>query len=202
MGVFMLSGYEACRLYMALKLHFEVGPYDFFRYNGKIKWLTPSKFELRKDRWFFHKLSKRYPDPDTCTFFLASNFFDGTTTWVRDLLGEEAKSVYLEKLRVKESLMYLVLQDVDAMLPNFKDYLSVHNGENPLLLNMAYQGEVEKETVVALNAAIGFLPIWEKKITDTILFPTFKHKCLAYEPFLGIDKKKFRETLKMRLTNT
>jgi len=188
---------------MSLKLHFTPGlTYDFFKYQGKVKWLTPVMFEVRKDRWFFHKLSKLYSDPDQCAFFLASNFFGGNTTWVRDLLGEEAKSVYLEKLRVKESLEYLVWNDVDAMLPDFKDYLTVRDGENPMLLNMAYQGEVEKETLVALNAVIGFLPIWEKKITDTILFPTFKHKCLAYEPFLGIDKKKLRETLKMRLTNT
>jgi hypothetical protein len=187
---------------MALKLHFDPSSkYDFFHYEGRIKWLTPEKFDLRPDRWFFHKLSKLYSDNTTCLFFLASNFFDGTTTWVRDMLGEEAKSVYLEKLRIKESLEYLVLQDVDAMMPNLKDYLSVHNGENPLLLNMAYRGEVEKETVVALNAAIGFLPIWEKKITDTILFPPFKHRCLAYQPFLNINVKKFRETLKTKLTN-
>jgi len=197
-----MTGHEACKMYMALKLHFDpASKYDFFHYEGRIKWLTPEKFDRRTDRWFFHKLSKLYSDNTTCLFFLAANFFDGQITWVRDLLGEEAKTIYLEKLRIKESLEYLVMQDVDAMLPNIKDYLTVSNGENPMLLNMAYQGEVEKETIVALNSAIGFLPMWEKKITDTILFPSFKHRCLAYEPFLGINKKNLRATLKQRLTN-
>lgn len=196
-----MTGYEACKMYMALKLHFDASSkYDFFKYEGRIKWLTPEKFDLRPDRWFFHKLSKLYFDNTTCLFFLAANFFDGQTTWVRDLLGEEAKTIYLEKLRIKESLEYLVMQDVDAMLPDIKSYLMVQDGENPILLNMAYRGEVEKETVVALNAAMEFLPVWEKKITDTILFPPFKHHCLAYQPFLNINVKKFRETLKMKLT--
>lgn len=198
-----MTGYEACKMYMALKLHFDPSSkYDFFKYEGRIKWLTPEKFDLRKDKWFFHKLAKLYTDNTECLFFLAANFFEQErVTWVRDLLGEEARSVYLERLRVKESLEYLVMQDVDAMAGEIKFYLKVENGENPVLLNMVYRGEVEKETLVALNSVIGFLPIWEKKLSDTILFPPFKHRCLAYEPFLGINKKKFRETLKMRLTN-
>jgi len=206
-----MTGYEACKMYMALKLHFDPdSTYDFFHYEGRIKWLTPEKFDLRKDKWFFHKLAKTYSDNTTCLFFLAANFFDGATTWVRDMLGEEAKNIYLEKLRIKESLLYLVNEDIDMTLADpqgvltteaMRDALRVEDGEYPALLTAAVQGSIHKETLVALNAAMGFLPIWEKKISDTILFPTFKHKCLAYEPFLGIDKKKLREMLKTKLTN-
>lgn len=198
-----MTGYEACKMHMALKLHFDPSSqYDFFKYEGRIKWLTLEKFDLRTDRWFFHKLSKLYPDNTTCLFFLASNFFEQhKVAWVRDLLGEEAKDIYLEKLRVKESLEYLVWGDVDPLLPNIKSYLTVSDGQNPSLLDMVYHGVIQKETIVVLNAAMGFLPIWEKKIADTILFPPFKHRCLAYQPFLNINVKKFRETLKMRLTN-
>jgi len=206
-----MTGFEACKMYMALKLHFDpASKYDFFHYEGRIKWLTPEKFDLRKDKWFFHKLAKLYSDNTTCLFFLASNFFEQErVTWVRDLLGEEAKSVYLEKLRVKESLMYLVNEDLDMTLADagheltlqdMKDALRVNDGEYPTLLTAAIQGTIDKEALVPLNAAMGFLPIWEKKITDTIIFPAFKHRCLAYQPFLNIDVKKFREALKQRLT--
>lgn len=199
-------------MYMSLKLHFDpASQYDFFKYEGRIKWLTPEKFDLRSDRWFFHKLSKLYSDNTTCLFFLASNFFEQQkVVWVRDLLDEEAKAIYLEKLRIKESLMYLVNEDIDMTLTNpdgkltvraIQDALKITDGEYPPLLTAAIQGSIHKETLIALNAAMQFLPVWEKKITDTILFPPFKHRSLAYEPFLCIDKKKFRETLKMKLTN-
>jgi hypothetical protein len=82
-----------------------------------------------------------------------------------------------------------------------KDALRVTDGEYPALLTAAIHGSIHKETLITLNAAIGFLPLWQKKLTDTILFPTFSHKCIAYAPFLGIDAKKVRETLKMKLTN-
>lgn len=206
-----MTGYEACMMHMALKLHFDPSSsYDFFKYEGRIKWLTPEKFDLRSDRWFFHKLSKLYSDNTTCLFFLAANFFhQQKVTWVRDLLGEEARGIYLEKLRVKESLEYIVTGDLVRLLPHthinpqdtFKQLVKVIDGEPPELLTLAVQGDIAVETVIALNTVIDFFSVWEKKMCDTILFPAYKHRCLAYAPFLGIHKKNFREMLKIRLTS-
>ena len=196
----MLSGYDGYLLYLGLKLHFSPGKYDFFKYCGHVK-TNPQQFDLRKDRYFFHKLVRKYPDKDTLTFFLASNFFSRKVVWVRDLLTEEAREVYIEKLRIKESLEYIVTGDLGFLFEgDFKALLKVENGENPGLLTLATRGDIHTETFVVLNAVIGFLPTWEKKITDTILFPDFKHKCERYQPFLGIDTKKFQKMLRERLT--
>ena len=211
-----MTGFDVAQVYMALKAHYSSGSYDFFKYNGRVKWLNPDRFEHHKDKWQFHKLSKLYPDREACTFFIASNFFESGDVWIRTLFTEDAKNIYLEKLRIKESLEYLVMQDVEKIrtgmlltseqklsrIPEFKDYLTVKDGQNPALLNLAYHNELPKETIVALNAAIGFLPVWEKKIADSIIFPSFKHRCLAYEPFLKINVKSLREKLRMELTNT
>jgi len=204
----MLTGFDACVLYTALKLHFTPGTYDFFKYRGKVKNITPENFEIRKDRWFFHKLSKVHSDYDGCAFFIATNMFKKDKLWVRDLLEQEANDIHKECLRVKESLDYIMTGDLGFMLPSYEDDLSgqmkallkVEDGQAPRLLEMAQQRDIAVETLIALNTAINFLPVWEKKLHDTILFPVFKHKCLAYEPFLGIDKKKVRETLKSKLT--
>jgi len=196
-----------CVLYTALKLHFTPGKYDFFHYQGKVN-LTPEKYEHRKDRWFFHKLAKEYPDRDTAVFFLAANFFSNTARWVRDLLSEDAHTAYKEKLRVKESLMYIIAGDLEVMLPSHESHLyekmkslvKVEDGQRPRLLEMVSHNEIHVETLIALDAAVGFMDIWEKKLNDSILFPIFKHTCYAYRPFLGIDVKKVREMLKNRLT--
>lgn len=203
-----MSGFELCVLYTALKLHFAPGPYDYFHYCGKVN-LTPETYEHRKDRWFFHKLASKLKDKETATFFMAANFFSRKSLWVRDLLEEESQEIYRERLRVRDSLFYIVNEDLEMTLADpdgtltvetVQHALKVVDGENPELLTAALQGNIHTETLIVLNAAINFFPVWEKKITDTILFPAFKNKCLAYQPFLGIDVKKFRETLKTRLT--
>jgi hypothetical protein len=195
-------------MYTALKLHFTPGTYDFFKYHGKVKNITPQNFETRKDRWFFHKLSKVHSDESECAFFIAANMFQRDKLWVRDLLGNEAEDIYREKLRVKESLHYIMTGDLAYLISHessaveqMKEIVRVGDGQAPRLLEMAQQRDIAVETLIALNTAINFLPVWEKKLNDTILFPVFKHKCLAYEPFLGIDKKKVRELVKSKLTN-
>lgn len=195
-----MTGFDVAHIYMALKAHFSPGTYNFFKYQGKVKWLTPQRFETHKDKWQFHKLSKLYPDRESCILFIAANFFEVGDVWIRTLFTEESKTIYLEKLRIKESLEYLVMQDLTPIASNFKAYLTVQDGKNPSLLDMVYHGTIQKETLIALNAAIGFLPVWEKKLTDKIIFPTLKHRCLAYEPFLQINVKNLREKIKSELT--
>lgn len=198
-----MDGYDACMMYLSMKVHFAPGTYDYHRYNGKVA-LKFETYEHRKDKWFFHKLAKKYPDKETLEFFLASNFFSRQVLWVRDLLMEESNGVYLERLKAKESLEYLIDQDLNYILQrcgNFKDLLAVHDAQFPRLLVMAFQDEIHRETLIALNQAIGFFPMWDTKIGDTILYPVFAHKCLRYAPFLGLpDMKNFRAWLKTRLT--
>lgn len=204
----MLTGFDTCVLYTALKLHFTPGTYDFFKYNGKVKNITPANFDIRKDKWFFHKLAKVHSDESECAFFIAANFFERDKLWVRDLLGTEAEEIYRERLRVKESLNYILSADLDYLLSHersateqIKELLRVEDGQPPRLLEVAQQRDIEMETVIVLNTAINFLPVWEKKLNDTILFPVFKHKCIAYEPFLGIERKKVHEMLKGKLAS-
>lgn len=197
-----MTGYDGFVLYLGLKLHFSPGKYDFFKYCGRVK-TNPAQFDLRKDRYFFHKLVRKYPTKDELTFFLASNFFSRKVVWIRDLLTEEAHETYLERLRIKESLEYIVTGDFGFLFEgDFKPLLKVVDGQNPPLLMLATRGDIHTETFIVLNAAIGFLPVWETKIADTILFPDFKHKCERYQPFLRIDVKKFQKMLKERLTKT
>ena len=50
------EGFDAYRLYLGIKLHFNTENYDFVKYNGKVKADLPS-FLKRKDKFHFAKLS-------------------------------------------------------------------------------------------------------------------------------------------------
>jgi hypothetical protein len=64
-----VTAFEAYQTYLALKQHFTKPGYDFFKYNGKVK-VQASSFDVRKDKYQFHKLSK-HTDPIN---YLVSNF--------------------------------------------------------------------------------------------------------------------------------
>lgn len=196
-----MDGYDTYCLYTGLKLHFSPGKYDYFKYYGRTK-TSVHTFELRKDRYFFHKLARKYPIKDDLLFFLAANFFSSNIRWVRELLTEEAHQTYLDRLRIRDSLDYMVKQDLADLPSNtedFKTLLSVKE-EYPPLFVMVTHGTIREETLIVLNAVIDFLPVWSGKITDTILYPDFAHKVIRYAPFLQIDVKNFQHILRSHLT--
>lgn len=196
-----MDGYTAYQLYQALKLHFSSPTYDYFKYHGHIKG-TVEHFERRNDRYFFHKLARQYPDQQDLIFFFASNFFRRKVNWVRELMTEEGKSTYMEAKRIKECWGYSLTQDIEKILenyPDFKSALKVTEGEYPPLLVGMNQGDIQAETVIALNLVIGFLPVWSKKISDTILFPATKMKLDRYAPFLTINPKSVLNILKTKI---
>ena len=197
----MPSGFETWLLYTGLKLHFDLGKYDFFKFKGHVRHITRENFEHRNDRYFFHKLGKLYDDEDTLKFFFAANFYEAEYTWVRDLLGPEAKDIYLNRLGVKENLDNLVMGDINYLFEHdFAGALKVVGGQYPRLLTMAQQGSIQEETLIVLNAAMQFLPIWAEKISDTVLFPSIQHRVIRYAPFLEIDVLKYRKLLREKFT--
>jgi hypothetical protein len=60
-------------------------------------------------------------------------------------------------------------------------------------------GNVSIETVCILNDIMNFLPMWSKKITDDVVWPTYKRKIEKYTPFIHYDKQKFKNILKESL---
>ena len=52
------GGFEAFAMYHGLKLHFS-GNYDYVKYNGKTN-VTKDQFTIRKDKFSFYKLSRKY----------------------------------------------------------------------------------------------------------------------------------------------
>ena len=67
-----MQAYDAYKLYLGLKLHFQSDKYDFQRFNGGVR-SSPESFYKSKDRWFFEKLIKRYKEEQVKEFFI-SNF--------------------------------------------------------------------------------------------------------------------------------
>lgn len=195
------SGFSAYALYQSIKLHFTSDSYDFFRYNGKTN-VSKSNFATRKDKYTFYKLSRKYNLTDLRNFYI-SNFLVRDVSWVGDISNEEGESNYREWQKRNQSLTYRFKEDIIYILdetngkPN--ESLKVVDGQHPQLLRYVWGHDVSIETLVILNDNMNFLPMWDKKITDTIVWPAWKRKIEKYTPFLSYDNAKLMAILKESL---
>lgn len=193
------GGYEAFTMYQALKLHFS-GNYDYVKYKGKTN-VTKEQFMLRKDKFSFYKLSRKYKREELFGFYVA-NLLKNPKIWAGELLNEDAESEYKVWLKTQQSLSYIFEQNVDYVLDNVKtpnEMLKVVDGQYPLLYNSYLQNKVCIETIIIMDEILNFFPMWSKKVEDDIIFPDFIKLCNKYRPFLNYDKVKFKNLIKEKV---
>jgi hypothetical protein len=193
-----MTGYETFGIFQALKLHFTQKSYDYFKYNGKSR-VSIDSFENRKDKYYYYKLSRKYPDKDDFVNLTVSNLLQKENLWVADLMQEEAEVNYREYLKVLQSLSYTFENDCRNIFekvnePN--DVIKVVGGDYPILLRMCLQKDIEFVTLCVLAQILGFLPMWEKKIADTIRWPTVHQRIVKFTAFLPKDIVKYKMILK------
>lgn len=196
-----MTGYETYVLYNALKLHFTQDSYDFFKYQGKSR-ATVDSFEKRKDKYLFHKLSRKYNSQDEMAQFLIANFVEDPNIWVGQLLQEESEQIYQNQQKVLQSLSYVFENECRELFESVKNpnELLKTNGDYPVLLTKTLRKEVHFETLCILNKILNFVPVWDKKIIDTIRWPDFKKRMIKFTTFLPSDVIKYKLILKKVLS--
>lgn len=192
MSAMKVTPFEAYRNFLALKMHFN-SDYDYIKYNGKVS-ATPQSFDTRKDKYQFYKLSK-HKDP---LKYLVANFVDGDLKWIGDIHSDESEKTYNNWLKRQQSLTYVFEQDLNKLLTNFNDNVIVKNGQHPYLLKQYLRREISIETIIILNDILGFFGHWNKKIEDSVLWPSIYKKLVKYKPFFHYDAFKCRDILKTK----
>ena len=193
-----MTGYETFGLYQALKLHFTQESYDFFKYNGKTN-VSVTTFENRKDKYHFYKLSRRLAQKDDMIDFIVANLVEDEKTWVGSLLMQESEVNYRKHQKVIQSMSYTFENDCKLI---FRDCILNPNevlmtdGDYPVLLKKGLQKSVNIESMCLLNNMLGFVPMWTKKIADTIHWPNYRMKLLKYSAFIPKDDVKYKLILK------
>lgn len=184
-----MDAFDAYKLYVSLKNHFSSKSYDYFKYNGQVR-ASKDTFDRRRDKYFFHKLSKH----KDILGFLVSNFVYNKDAWVGEMVqNESAEDHYKKYLKFKESITYQFTEDIDKLNPNFNANFEVIDGQHPELLRKCMRGEVNIETLIILNDIVGFMNQWNKKIEDTALWPEIYLRCKKYRPFIEFDKDKLKK---------
>lgn len=184
-----MNAYDAFKMYTAIKLHFTSANYDYFKYHGGIK-ADPTKFEVRKDKYFFSKLAKI----DNLELYLAVNFFEDKKLWVGKLLDNECRIRYDDTQKRLQSLTYNFKNEM-SQFESLDDALNVSGGSYPKIFKAFNQRVVSKETIIIINNILNVYPYWDGHINDSVVWPRYRQNFLKYKNFFTYDKQKFLDIL-------
>ena len=198
--IYQVTPFEVYQRYLSLKQHFNRKEYDYFKFNGKVR-ANESSFEKRKDKHHFIRLSKIYKE-DELTRFLVSNFVKTKDMWVGNVTSPEGRSNYIAwKARI-QSLPYVFENEVDSLFEEnekFNIIFDVEDGQHPPVLRRVFGEDVSLETFIILDSILHFIPAFNEKIQESVIWPGLYSMCTKYAPFLVVNKQKYVDILKKQV---
>jgi hypothetical protein len=187
-----MNGFQAYKMYVALKNHFSSNTYDYFKYGGKTR-ASLNNYESRKDKYFFEKLARKR---DVESFILANVVEQGATVWVGDLANEQqAEEYYRAWQKRQQSFTYMFKQDLNNILIPYDANFVVVDGQHPPLLKQYIRREVSIETLCVLNSLSNFTKYWSRKIEDKVIWPEIAKKIKKYTPFIHFDNSTAKQVV-------
>ena len=190
-----MSGIEVYRLYLSLKLHFTTDTFDYFKYGNAAK-ASQHSFDSRRDKFFFVKLSRTFKEDELREFFVA-NMIVEDKVYPATLVREGAKN-YQEYIKRKQSLAYNFKEDVITLhdISQKFDKLFIIEGVHPPLLKAHLGGKISIETLAIFNKIFQYVGNFDKDIKEDIVWKPLRNRVVKYEPFISIDKGKYKNIIK------
>lgn len=187
----MNNAFEVFRDYMALKSHFTTKSYDYFKYQGKLKSITPAAYDKRRDKVFFMKLAK-HKDP---RHFLVANFIEGNS-WIGDLAyNEQAQTVYTNWQKRTQSLTYIFQNEIEHLKDDINANFVVEDNQHPFALKLFLSKKISIETLVILIDLVRCFSHWNTELADDLLWKELSLRLVKYKPFVQYDRSKMKKIL-------
>ena len=190
-----MSGIEVYKMYLSLKLHFTTDTFDYLKYGNSAR-ASQQSFDSRRDKFFFVKLSRTFKEEQLREFFVANMIMEDKV-YPATLVQEGAKN-YQEYLKRKQSLAYRFKEDVMTLhdMSQKFDKLFIIEGVHPPLLKAHLGGKICMETLVIFNKIFQYVGNFDKDIKEDIVWKPLRNRLVKYEPFISIDKGKYKNIIK------
>ena len=187
----MYGGFDVFKTYLAVKNHFTTD-YDYNKYGGRVTAKLES-FTKRPDRYFFHKLSKKYNEKDILDFFVSNFAVDGNK-WIGNVLNNEGTENYTRYRKYKEAFGYhfrndcvSIFHDFSRRGISFNDGFRIINGQHPRVLRLLIQKKIHIQTAIVLDTILSFSKVWDKEITEKVVWPKIAHTITKLKPFVNFN---------------
>ena len=201
-----MNGFEVYKIYLAIKLHFtsKNQSYDFHKHNGRTT-ARLETFTKRRDRYYFHRLSKSYDNKSIVNYFL-SNFVSNTNLWVGDIIGKAGDEHYKQWSKKIESLHYYYEKDIDYIIERmttkdikFNDLFLSIDGQHPTIIKMFLAKKINFETLIILDDILNLSKRLNKTIKEKVIWPKLYDRMIRYKSFLKYNTTKYKMTLKKKV---
>jgi hypothetical protein len=175
--------------FIAIKLHFEKGSYDAFKFNFKGPQKRMSAFLKSNDRYSYEKIAKKYHKFNDLIDFLLANTLAGRS-WIREMCDEELFlwQAKMQRITYQFNIDMNVFKEyaIDHEL-NFDDCLRFNNSLGCVpLLELFRKGKINVESVITIDVLVGFLSSINKKtISDPLgVLSDRVYLMQQYKPFI------------------
>ena len=199
-----MDGFDVYKIYLAIKLHFTSESYDYFKHNGKTT-ARLNTFTKRRDRYFFHKLSRSYSS-SACVDYFVAGFIGSDTVWIGDVVGKSGQENYTRWQKRIESLSYVFEGDVNTLLEfieekkiKFDDLFKVKDGQHPPLVKLYIANKITIESMIILDDILNYTKQFNKQIKETVIWPKKYKLLMNYKPFLKYNITKMKMIIKKKI---
>ena len=196
----MTDAYDAYRMYLGLRLHFNSKSYDYVRYNGSVN-CTKDSFMKRSDRYFFHKMGKKYNgelEP-----FLVSNFVSNESVNPKWLTGDQALENYNKWKKNQQSITRIFDQDLKKCLDIYDSFgimfVTESRNSHPPIVKMIQSGKIEIQSVIILDHYLNWIDYVEREVDDEWIWPRIRNMLRKCQPFIKFNEIKCKEILRRRV---
>ena len=81
----------------------------------------------------------------------------------------------------------------------FNIIFDVEDGQHPPVLRRVFGEDVSLETFIILDSILHFIPAFNEKIQESVIWPGLYSMCTKYAPFLVVNKQKYVDILKKQV---
>jgi len=188
-----LEAFDAYKMYLAIRLHFSSPNYDFEKYNGEIR-CSHDSFMKRNDRYFFHKLAKRYNRPEYQDFLVA-NFAVEDSVNPKWLTGDTAESNYKEWTKIQQSISRVFDQDLKTCIDYHKPFGGLFKCEtktHPPIVKLLLQKKISIVSAIILDSFLNWIEHTNHEVDEEWVWPNFRVPFIIVNLSLNLIRKNAR----------
>lgn len=203
-----MNGHKAYCIYRSVGLHFTQESYDAFKYNFKTN-VKASTFERRKDRYFFEKIARRYPNEDDLKLFFVDNIISDNV-WVGDMddATHEKRNAHRQALSYNfEKEIKIIREEAYKYNLDFDGVCKPNSDKNDnLLLNLYMSQKISADTFVIIDHLVSFIKSLRSELKDPLgivestLLTLSKYQKFII-PLMVVNQDKYRMRLILLFTS-
>lgn len=195
-----MDPFETYKMFVAIKSHFTVKGYDYFKYNGKTKNITVDSFNARHDKHFFKWLSKKIDSQDMQDFLVANILSE--RMYINHLIDEEAHDCFIQYRKRHQSLSFNFENDLDKIILHaqiLKNAFKFNTARYPAIIELYLNRTISLETLCILNHYTKFVNKFDSSLSNDFLWGPLSQKIKKYTPFITFDHDRLKHVLKKRV---